>query len=1058
MSNSNWFQSDIYQTLIKRSDRSTEQIRSLLNSPRVMPKIAAILDLGNTTPKDFTLHNADHSFRVAQKMWQLIPDSTKAILSDYEMGLLLLAAYLHDIGMSPENDKVQRHLDYLTRQKEGVLSDAEIYEFQQWIDNDPRAGNIDIRTTIVDDKDQVNYLLSYYIRYKHNDWSGDWIRKNLANEELTGYPRWINDLILICQSHHHGMDHLLQENFDPYPLSSGMIIHLRYLAICLRVADVMENDPERTPEVILSHRQISAGSLSFWLKDHQFSLTRKEDTYAIHARPERAFIHRAIVETADLIERELKLSDEIKRRKRLDWSPILDLSNYKWTIDPILNRDIRPAENSYEYIQGSFRPNTAKILELLAGHQLYGDTIWAYRELLQNAFDAVKERIAYKLIHEQLDPGENASLLGKSFGIDLSLVRKDDGIWLICKDHGVGMTKSIIEGYFLQSGLSKRHEIKELERECQKNGFNLGRTGQFGIGVLSYFMLAEKIIVKTKREFNTGYSPGDSIGWKFEISGTHDFGELARFDPAFNGTQLELKLKPEITADIAEWDRRFESFLKESITRTPCALRYASFLGSNVKIAPGWTNDQEDIKARIQRQAQQDITESSTRFRREPEMVSSYGIEKQKSERLFVLELLNDLRDSLDFFSTEGQIVDHIKYRIHIPFFKLKKGNSFFFLKETIEEGMHRIDGVVHGQAWMPDMHLANCSVKGIRVKLPEKPDESEDEETPAFPFVHVEIDFENIDESKLEISRKTFHPDATLYKEIEHQIDLEIKRLIKENTSSFDNCYGLMNFRFTGLIPSEFYWIFAISEGYKIYELKEIGFPILQRNIHKRSSDELFFRGKPVHTGLRNVGHYNHFGYYDRGISHISWEQGFKLSCQTGLFPEEHYVVYPIIMHPPTAILRGRFHEIELPEEWDKVLFLTNTNSGLTLLNTRHPLFHLYDPDLVELFSELGAGNSFPEVGNKAACYNFLIYALSHYSGDEWIALCERDPYDMEDLFDALGMEKAFFMNEYELVLVGVDSYRGVMADEDISVVLPAARDERYYLRPRSDAGTDLI
>ena len=1045
MSNSTWYQSDIYQALVQRNGRSTEHVRNLLNRPTVMPTIEAVLDLGGTTPKDFTLHNSDHSFRVAQKMWQLIPDTTKAILSDYEMGMLLLAAYLHDIGMSPEYDKVQRHWTFLTERKQDILSPAEIVELQQWIDNDTRTKDIDIREETIRDPKLVNYILSYYIRHKHNDWSGDWIRKNLGNEVLIGYPRWVSDLILICQSHHYGLDHLLLESFDAYPLSSGAVIHLRYLSMCLRAADVLENDPERTPEVILSHRQISADSLSFWLKDHQFSLVRKENTYTIHARPERAFIHKAIEETADLIDRELKLCDELNRRKPLSWSPLMDLSKYEWTVVPILNRDIRPSLDSYEYIQGSFRPNTARIMELLGGHQLYGDPIWAYRELIQNAFDAVKERIAYKLIHEK-ESGLNP---GRAFSIDLSLVEKEDGTWLICKDHGVGMTKGIIEGYFLQSGFSKRHEIKELERECRKNGFYLGRTGQFGIGVLSYFMLAEKIVVKTKREFNTGYQPADSIAWKFEINGTHDFGELARYDAGITGTQLELKLKPEITANITEWDERFQKFLKDSLSKTPCTLGYTSYLGASVKMAPGWTNGLQDIKDRIQRQARQDILDATSNGRMNtPEMVSSHRREQQQRQQLFFNELLDELRCSLEFFSTEGQISDYIKYRIHIPYFKLSKGNSFFFLKEAIEGSTHYIDGVNFGQVWMPDMHTMNCAVKGVLVAIP-----ADGQEKTKFPWVYVEIDFEAIDELKLEISRRNFQMDRAQYKEIADKIDDVIVSLIKDNEASLDNCYGLLNCQYAGFVPSELYWIFMEKEGQRRSVLKKIEFPVVQRHFIKKDIDELFYRGERAEMALRNLSHYNHYGYYHIGPDYISWEGKLKFAYQTGLLSEEIFVPYPVVMHAPTAVLKGRFHEIELPEEWDSVIFAMNNSGDHLMLNTRHPLAHLYDPDLVEMFRSLGFEDFFPETENEAACFNFLILALSHYSSDEWIAFCERDADEMEEVFARLGLEEALFLSDHELMIAGVGSYGSLLLDEETKGILPAARDEKYYFT-RGGAG----
>jgi len=57
---------------------------------------------------------------------------------------------------------------------------------------------------------------------------------------------------------------------------------------------------------------------------------------------------------------------------------------------------VRPYKDAYVYIEGSFRPNTEKLLELLAGTALYEEPLAAVRELLQNAFDAVRERIAYE--------------------------------------------------------------------------------------------------------------------------------------------------------------------------------------------------------------------------------------------------------------------------------------------------------------------------------------------------------------------------------------------------------------------------------------------------------------------------------------------------------------------------------------------------------------------------------------------------------------------------------------------------------------------------------------
>lgn len=66
-----------------------------------MPDIERVLNAG-TSPLDFTLHDAEHSFRVAEWMARIVPDDVLPKLSVYELALLLLSAYLHDIGMAPE--------------------------------------------------------------------------------------------------------------------------------------------------------------------------------------------------------------------------------------------------------------------------------------------------------------------------------------------------------------------------------------------------------------------------------------------------------------------------------------------------------------------------------------------------------------------------------------------------------------------------------------------------------------------------------------------------------------------------------------------------------------------------------------------------------------------------------------------------------------------------------------------------------------------------------------------------------------------------------------------
>ena len=78
-----------------------------------MKQLDTVLQKAGTAPLDFTLHDADHALRVAQRVEQLLPPTTRRNLSDYELALLLLSAYGHDIGMSPERKKVSQHYRHL---------------------------------------------------------------------------------------------------------------------------------------------------------------------------------------------------------------------------------------------------------------------------------------------------------------------------------------------------------------------------------------------------------------------------------------------------------------------------------------------------------------------------------------------------------------------------------------------------------------------------------------------------------------------------------------------------------------------------------------------------------------------------------------------------------------------------------------------------------------------------------------------------------------------------------------------------------------------------------
>lgn len=1049
-----WKETHLYKALAGREGGSADAVRTLLKNPRVMRDIVQVLDLGGTTPKDFTLHNSDHSFRVAERMWELIPENTRKSLSDFELGLLLLSSFLHDIGMSPEFEKVRRHHSFLTGRKEG-LSEAEIDEFQKWIDDDTRVANMDIRTDVVNDEQLINYILSYYVRHKHNDWSGDWIKQHLSREELEHYDDWVDDLILVCKSHHQGLDDLLGAKFDPRFVRDGAVVHRRYLAMCLRVADVMENDPDRTPAVILSHREIDPASLNYWLKDRQFHLFVVDNTYIVSSRPDRAYLHKAIEDTAGQIETELRNCDELVRRKPLWHTSVMPLKGYEWTVNPVVKRDIEPKNGTYVYIQGAFRPNTAKVLDLLGGHQLYRNAIWAFRELLQNAFDAVKEQIAWELINKNLDPAEHLEQLGRMTSIAISLVREKDGLWLICRDQGVGMTKEIIEHYFLQSGVSKRHEIKELERECRRKGFFLGRTGQFGIGVLSYFMLAEKIVITTRREPGTGYPATESVGWRFEVSGTHDFGELTRVESPAGGTQIRLKLNAAVERDIESWDKKFYAFIKDEVVVNPCVLHYKGLNTGETTAGPGWTNSEADIREKVLRVLDFDLYgRRGVNLNSPPEVVSSSTRNSRMADQKRRAEVVEDVKQRLAFLSVEGKIGEQVRYRLHIPYFQLSQGNSFYYLKEQAMDDRLLIQKVGEGYWWTPMPMFPNLGLKGIKIDM-----QRLSNELSFYRYMYIEVDLLHIEESDLGVSRKELQLDESYAKRLGQELVEKITELFERHFLPFDNAYGLLNIRRNNDFPDHFYWPVAERSGKKVQDLvwEKIQYPaVINYDKVIEGAEKLRLYGLPVRC-LSFIKGYE-TGSFEDEIPAFARGHEFGFRFVLGLFRAHPYVPYAVILGNPYQNELAGYNIIELPVQWKKVLMITSGDEeSFSALNIGHPIYEYFDAGLIHLYAsghhanDLVRGRKFPQLASEVDCATFLVFAAQYISRDKWIAHSEENPELFANIFARLKLKEFYLLDHEGLSVVGPNRYDLYEKQTEIGKRLPIIEEGGYYFSAKN-------
>jgi len=566
-----WTETKLYRLIVRYAERDQVGAAARHTLDHTMPEIQKVLQQGGTAPTDFTLHDAQHSFRVAERMVE-IAGETLEHLCGYELALLLLSAYLHDIGMTPQKRRVKGLYCYLLTDQPVDLAPEEIARFRLWLDVNGLDATPALNTQGLTGKTlgDAESLIAHYCRERHNDWSEEWIASDLGGRTLGGYVGWIPDLIALCKSHHFGYDELVGERFSPVDVGER-VVHRRYLAAVLRLADVMEIDPERTPEVVLRQRDVDPSSLIYWWKDHGTAVKLEGDGYCLVARPHSALFHKAVLDTHRQIEQELLVCRRLARQT--DFGRMPGSSKrlpHLWNLSETLDMRISPL-GGYEYIDGTFRPDVRRVLKLLSGLELYGDELASVREMLQNAFDAVRERIARERLTDAADP-ERPALLGSLYEVALQFVKNGEGYWLVCRDSGAGMTKEIIRDHLLVSGASRRDDLLRLKRRCEAVGFQLERTARFGIGVLSYFMIGDEVHIRSRRCQAEG--EGEDTGWLFVTDGLNGFGELRRDPGCIAGTEVSVRLKCDLIGDAPAvlW-QRIVAYVKAALTHLPCRLR-----------------------------------------------------------------------------------------------------------------------------------------------------------------------------------------------------------------------------------------------------------------------------------------------------------------------------------------------------------------------------------------------------------------------------------------------------------------------------------------------------
>lgn len=527
---------------------------------------------------EFDLHDAIHLDEVVKNVERIIGQESFSKLSVYELFFLYAASYLHDVGMAlpdwelklievieaeKESDDESWKADFkhsggpisLSVARQLIIQHShELYgDFEtvsKWYFA-PRSENHlveNLAQTMVEyqkfrsgfanklkaltGEELRHYVQSLridFIRQTHHLRSRRYVKdlgRHIPEEIMQPWGDAIaRDLANICQAHGEPMSYVEKMKIDAQYVGPETA-NLQFVASLLRVADIVHFSFDRAPYVLASEMQfLSEESFVHWAVKQQgvnYDITASGDagkkTVRFRAYCTKPIYYYALHKYLDWVDSELVNYARASRRWELAFGK---QASERWSIpleDEVDRSGIEYDTEKFRPVPGlSFSLEQKQILELLMGVRLYKDKYACLRELYQNSLDACKCMIALS------NGKENGQV---EFWLEVRGDAKETH--LCCMDNGVGMTQDIIVNHLLRIGKSY-YTSPAFERLRASYESSFTPTSQFGIGILSCFMIGDRLDIVTipMQEFSDETSP-----IKCTVDGVHENFYYAPPDPA----------------------------------------------------------------------------------------------------------------------------------------------------------------------------------------------------------------------------------------------------------------------------------------------------------------------------------------------------------------------------------------------------------------------------------------------------------------------------------------------------------------------------------------------
>lgn len=539
----------------------------------------------------YTLHGEMHMLNVLSIMDALVPQGTMDQLSPLECALCIMATYTQGLGMaqSAEERRLIREPgtdEYAAFQGFRATYVSLVQRVRHLEETAKAARDTGHKTAIQDEIGAIeSHILSESIRRTHpslykrmSDWQ-ERIEKTMAGAYVCPiYGNFRDRLSLIAASCDRDVKWLREGLTGPGSRLDDFVqmvdnhgVNWTFPGLLLRLANLLDLDWTRTPKLLFDNLgfdewlktpdSLQAPGETTWQEWSKHVLTigwnffsdGDRPTLRLEARCWTPVIHKALLDFGKNIDAEFASTQRELECQRALIAP--GLWHYDLPLPTAVDLRVtakclggRPA---YRYRDIQFSLSPPEILQLLMGTSLYGDPTLCIRELLQNALDATLMRdlrlgidARNRLVPtDPLDGGRELAVM-LTWGLDENCGQS----FVQVTDHGIGMTPQDLEEYFTQVGKSyyRSHDYERERQVFENAGHYCSPISIFGIGIVSCFMVADRIEVRTRPGgWHEAASHDRCRPTDLTISGPGSLFWLRDGTLDHQGTEVRIYLKPE---------------------------------------------------------------------------------------------------------------------------------------------------------------------------------------------------------------------------------------------------------------------------------------------------------------------------------------------------------------------------------------------------------------------------------------------------------------------------------------------------------------------------------